>query len=75
MARFSLETLSLPAPISELCDPNAEPNEIWVSVFGGSVAIFVCMAAAIMTMLTQAKVDREGKEGNGESKKERTHTR
>ena len=70
-ARSSLEALLLPAPISESHGPNAEPNEIWMSVFGG---IFVCVAVAIMMMLTQAKVDREGERGRAR-RKERAHDR
>jgi len=36
-----------------------------MSVFGGFVAIVVCVAAAIIMMSTQGKVDREGEGGKG----------
>ena len=43
---FSPGALALPPPISDSPGSDAEPNEIWMSVFGGFVAISIWLPVA-----------------------------
>jgi len=68
--------LSVQASISELCGLNAELNEIWTSVFGGFVAIFVCGGCDNNDVDTREGRRRRGKGERGRSRRnERTHDR